>query len=211
MFGDVDKTAASKIMEPSALERGILRPKQDAQTDRPDIYAVKEPVFARGLITVLAIVVILGVAGGGGWFVYNKFIKQGEIQTAPEAQIVVEQIVEEAIPALVEEQAVSVEETPAEGFAEADVASDVKDQQALFGEPIDKDGDGLDDDKETEIGTDPNNWDTDGDELSDGDEALVWKTDPLNPDTDSDKYTDGMEVKSGYNPNGPGKIFEPPK
>ena len=92
----------------------------------------------------------------------------------------------------------------------ADVAQDVADDQILFGEPIDKDGDGLDDTKEVELATDPNNWDTDGDLLGDGDEVLVWKTDPLKPDTDGDGYKDGAEVKSGYNPAGAGKIFTVP-
>lgn len=234
IFGDVEKTAgpveAAPIMsQPSALERGVLRPKQewapritvppmpptqgvDAGVSRPDIYTVKEPVLARGLITVLAIIVILGILGGGGWWIYNKFVKQGGnivtdvlVQSAEEALPTEEPVVapEEAPPAVIE--------TPVEGGATQDVGAEVKDQQALFGEPIDKDGDGLDDTKETELGTDPNNWDSDGDELSDGDEVLVWKTSPLNPDTDGDKYQDGAEVKNGYNPAGTGKIFEPPK
>ncbi len=232
IFDNVDKTtepasAAPIINQPSALERGVLRPRQEsprmtvppmsptqgveAGVSRPDIYTVKEPVFARWIITVLAIVIILGILGGGGWWIYNKFVKQGGDATT---NIVIP--VEEALP--VEEPVVAIEEVlpvvteaPAENDATQDVGTEVKDQQALFGEPIDKDGDGLDDTKETELGTDPNNWDTDGDELSDGDEILAWKTNPLNPDTDGDKYSDGMEVKSGYNPNGQGKLFEPPK
>lgn len=216
IFGDVDKTAGPIEVAPSALERGVLRPKQEAPQEavaaRPDVYTVKEPVLARGLITVLAIIVILGILGGGGWWIYNKFVKQGGnivtdvvVQPAEEALPAEEPVVapEEALPA--------VTEAPVEGGATQDVGAEVKDQQALFGEPIDKDGDGLDDTKETELGTDPNNWDTDGDELSDGDEVLVWKTNPLNPDTDGDKYQDGAEVKNGFNPNGSGKIFEPPK
>ena len=91
-----------------------------------------------------------------------------------------------------------------------ELATDIIDEQILFGEPIDTDGDGLDDNRERDIGTDPNNWDTDGDGLSDGDEVIIWKTDPLNPDTDGDGYLDGEEVKSGYNPTGPGRIFEIP-
>ncbi len=203
ILGEVEKTA------PSALEVGVLRPKQETPTDRPEIYTVKEPVLARGLITVLAIVVILGILGGGGWWIYNKFIKQG-------GDVVVD-VIQPAEEVLLTEEPVVIPETPVVdetlvgGGVIEDVGAEVKDQQALFGEPIDKDADGLDDTKETELGTDPNNWDSDGDELSDGDEVLVWKTDPLNPDTDGDKFSDGTEVKAGYNPNGPGKIFEPPK
>jgi len=60
------------------------------------------------------------------------------------------------------------------------------------------------------LGPTQNNWDSDGDELSDGDEVIIWKTEPLNPDTDDDSFLDGAEIKSGYNPAGPGKLFEPP-
>ncbi len=61
--------------------------------------------------------------------------------------------------------------------------------------PIDSDGDGLSDDYELKIGTDPLNPDTDGDGLKDGEEVLVYKTDPLNPDSDYDMLKDGEEVK----------------
>lgn len=60
--------------------------------------------------------------------------------------------------------------------------------------PLDSDGDGLSDDYEFSIGTDPNNPDTDGDGLTDGDEVLKYKTDPLNPDSDFDGLKDGAEV-----------------
>ena len=58
----------------------------------------------------------------------------------------------------------------------------------------DKDNDGLGICLEKQIGTDPNNPDTDGDGLTDGEEYLTYKTDPLNPDTDGDGLTDGDEV-----------------
>jgi outer membrane protein OmpA-like peptidoglycan-associated protein len=59
----------------------------------------------------------------------------------------------------------------------------------------DSDHDGLSDDKEEEIGTDPHNPDTDGDGLSDGQEFNIYKTSPLNADTDGDGLTDGDEVR----------------
>lgn len=58
----------------------------------------------------------------------------------------------------------------------------------------DKDRDGLTKREELELGTDPNNPDTDGDGLNDGDEVLKYKTDPLKADTDGDGLKDGEEV-----------------
>ena len=55
----------------------------------------------------------------------------------------------------------------------------------------DSDGDGLTDKAESTLGTDPNNPDTDGDRLYDGDEVNDFHTDPLNPDTDKDGTPDG--------------------
>ena len=49
--------------------------------------------------------------------------------------------------------------------------------------------------------------DTDGDGLSD-DEERALGTDPLKADTDGDGYSDATEVRGGYNPLGTGKIRE---
>lgn len=72
--------------------------------------------------------------------------------------------------------------------------------------PVDSDNDGLSDDEEKIAGTNPNVIDTDNDGLSDYEEFVIYKTNSLNPDSDGDTYLDGAEVKSGYNPNGPGKL-----
>jgi hypothetical protein len=95
---------------------------------------------------------------------------------------------------------------------------------------LDSDNDGLTDAEEATLGTDPMNPDTDGDGLTDGEEVhtyhtsplradtdndgltdreevITWHTDPLNPDTDGDGFSDGVEVKSGYNPLGSGKLL----
>lgn len=56
----------------------------------------------------------------------------------------------------------------------------------------DTDGDGLGDGEEVALGTDPLSFDTDGDGLSDSDEGLVG-ADPLNPDSDGDLLLDGID------------------
>jgi hypothetical protein len=63
----------------------------------------------------------------------------------------------------------------------------------------DSDGDGLSDDLETSMGTDPFDPDSDDDGLGDGNEAVLG-TDPLDPDTDDDGLLDGFEVANGFDP-----------
>lgn len=75
---------------------------------------------------------------------------------------------------------------------------------------IDTDSDGLTDEEETALGTDPGNPDSDADNLFDREEVKTYETDPLNPDTDGDTYLDGQEVSSGYNPKGAGRLFTVP-
>lgn len=58
----------------------------------------------------------------------------------------------------------------------------------------DSDLDGLTDDEEQKLGTDPHCMDTDGDFCIDGLEVNQYKTDPLNQDTDNDGVPDGIEV-----------------
>ncbi|MEA2088834.1 MAG: hypothetical protein U9O55_03290 [Patescibacteria group bacterium] len=73
----------------------------------------------------------------------------------------------------------------------------------------DSDFDGLSDKEEKELGTNIYMADTDGDGLLDKEEVRIYLTDPLVADTDKDGYIDGEEVKSGYNPNGDGKLLLP--
>lgn len=63
----------------------------------------------------------------------------------------------------------------------------------------DSDGDGLSDDDEAAAGTDPNNPDSDGDGISDGDEVGLG-TDPLSIDSDGDGISDGSEIIVGSDP-----------
>jgi len=59
---------------------------------------------------------------------------------------------------------------------------------------LDSDGDGLSDDEELAIGTDPDDPDSDDDGLNDGEEVNQYGTDPLNADTDDDGLSDGDEI-----------------
>ncbi|MCP4540736.1 MAG: PKD domain-containing protein [Chloroflexi bacterium] len=64
----------------------------------------------------------------------------------------------------------------------------------------DSDGDELTDAEEIELGTDPNDWDSDDDTLSDKfeyDNQDNLGTDPLDPDSDDDGLSDGFEHRHG--------------
>jgi len=58
----------------------------------------------------------------------------------------------------------------------------------------DLDADGLTDDDEVLLGTDPAVFDTDMDGLGDGAEVNAYMTDPLDADTDGDGLSDGQEI-----------------
>ena len=167
-------------------------------------YDLKEPSLSRGIMTFIIVIVVIVIIGGGGWWIYASFVKDqnvapgfGQVSPTPQVDVVDPGFDEGVIPVY------DVVDSPGETPVDTD-------ELILFGEPIDTDGDGLDDVRESDLGTDPRNWDSDADNLSDGDEVIIWKTDPRNPDTDGDSYGDGEEVKGGYNPAGPGKFFEPP-
>lgn len=66
---------------------------------------------------------------------------------------------------------------------------------------VDSDADGLSDEEEAALGTNPNLADTDGDGLNDFVEVNTWQTNPLVADSDGDGVNDGAEVANGLDPN----------
>lgn len=215
---------------PSALGAGVLRPKGATQAlgmeaqvatvplpkaatpeappqppaslaDEGETYQLKEPIGRKSIITWIVILIFIIILGGGSVWLYFTFIR-GEKTEEPFTR---------TTPANQEERTTPPPSAPQEtGDSDAESAP-IDDANVLFGtEVLDTDNDSLDDVRERDIGTDSLNWDSDGDELGDGDEVIIWKTDPLNPDSDGDTYKDGAEVKNGYNPAGTGKLFEPP-
>lgn len=99
-----------------------------------------------------------------------------------------------------EEQITSIPEvtTPPEWLARY-FGSEICTELVLCGDKADPDRDGLDNLAEYNAGTDPNNPDTDGDGLADGDEVNVFSTDPLLTRTYRDgPYTDLDFARGGY-------------
>jgi len=72
--------------------------------------------------------------------------------------------------------------------------ADVPHKFIVSGGPKDSDADGLTDDEERALGTNPFDPDTDHDGLTDYEEVRIYHTDPLNPDSDFDGLKDGAEV-----------------
>ncbi len=229
IFAETEQDGASAPAElPDALSAGLLKKKEEGTgMQSPDMnagamspspmYAMKEPILGK-IILSLVFVVVLGGLGFGGWWVYaNYFNKPATVTNGLGLELPADNQTNTAVEvptADVGVPAVDVTDVVATDSA-ATVPSDVElnrdmnNDKILFGEPIDSDKDGLDDVREKEIGTDPNKSDTDSDGLIDGDEVIIWKTDPLKADTDGDTYLDGSEVRNGYNPLGPGKLFNP--
>lgn len=206
---------------PSAIEAGKIKPVTASTPkdtgipgDDTSVYEFHAPATQSKWFLVVAIIIGVLVIAGGIWWAYAAFSKGG---TAPDTDTPSASVTdtdtdqpaatpEEANP-FVEEPSASVE-TPTTTAPAAPVAP-------IAPAPVvvaDSDKDGLSDTQEVQAGTDPGNPDSDADGLNDKEEG-VWNTDPLNPDTDGDTFSDGMEVRSGYNPLGAGKIVPgtPPK
>ena len=102
-----------------------------------------------------------------------------------------------------------------------DIAAEIVEEQLP---PQDTDSDGIPDEQEVEMGTDPSSSDSDGDGLTDKEEGEMstsptdkdsdrdglgdskeqdYGTNPRNRDTDGDGLDDGDEVKQGTNPTNP--------
>ncbi|HEX5837698.1 MAG TPA: hypothetical protein VFY26_07690 [Anaerolineales bacterium] len=86
---------------------------------------------------------------------------------------------------------------PLSGFqrtARATQTASFNQTQAALSGQSDTDGDGLTNERENSLGTDPLLADTDADGLQDRDEVDTFRTNPLDADTDEDGLLDGAEV-----------------
>lgn len=179
--------SAPTLTPPTAV--GSLMPPMSYADDVPRSHGL------RNVLLVLASIVVIGIAG----FLAYKLVIQPKDDSVD----------------------VTATETPSDSptnGGETDTPTVPAVEPPVVEEPVveapvvkDTDGDGLNDEEEAKAGTDPKLADSDRDGLGDREEIQVYGTDPLDPDTDKDSYLDGQEVKSGFNPNGPGKLFEIPK
>ncbi|EKE07248.1 MAG: hypothetical protein ACD_18C00141G0005 [uncultured bacterium] len=164
-----------------------------------------EPVGSKKIVIWIIVLVVIFILGSGSAWIYFSFIKDNINNNNGFEQTPVF----DSTNTTTNNNTVTI---PTNNVVPVEnVTSSIdSNQNVIVGEPLDTDGDGLTDVRENSIATDPLNWDTDGDGLSDADEVTIWKTNPLKPDTDGDTYSDGTEIKNGYSPTGPGKLFELP-
>jgi len=134
--------------------------------------------------------VIVGIVGIAGYLGYEYFFNKNIEPTNQDSQHADES----------EDQMMAEEESDSS-------VENIEITSPVVNEAIDTDNDGLTDAEEKIYGTDLDLPDSDNDGLFDREEIMVYETNPLEPDSDSDGYTDGVEVRSGYNPNGPGKLL----
>ncbi len=142
------------------------------QSAEKETLTVGGEVTSKGMIPIW-VIPVLAVLCLGAIFVFYFLLRGDQTESASATQ--------------------TAEAALGEMVAATQTAAFNQTQAVLEGER-DSDGDGLTDKQELEIGTDPNNPDTDDDGLSDGEEVLRRNTDPLNPDSDGDLLTDGAEV-----------------
>ncbi len=145
-------------------------------------------VFWKKFLIISGVIIVV-VGGVAGYFILKNIAPQEE--KAP------------AAPAAPAEQPAAAPTAPA-------VEPEITEEPAVPLAPVDTDEDGLTDAEESVLATNPNLADSDEDGLSDREEVKVYLTDPLDADTDKDSFLDGHEVKNGYDPKGPGKLFEVP-
>lgn len=166
----------------------------DAHVDIPAEY-INEPSSSlpiKTIVIALVSVVGVGVLAFGGYYWYTQRA------SAPESEPTLNEIVNDNLPRS------GVSPTSPEFPPEVTLEQPIN-------TATDQDGDGLLAERELAEGTDPENPDTDGDGLFDGEEIAAFGTDPLNRDTDGDGFMDGVEVRNGYNPRGEGRLFSIPQ
>ncbi len=180
IFADTETSGAPA--EPSGI------PAADALPPHKYEGSIKSGNIAKKLSVLATIVVLVAGLGFGAFWLYNNFLSTGD--TLPE-------MTEDPIPDV-------PAETPP---ADADAGITAPAMETPAPEP-DSDQDGLTDAEEAQLGTNPATVDSDNDGLFDREEVKVYGTDPLNPDSDGDGFLDGAEVEGGYNPLGPGMLYD---
>jgi len=212
IFSETDRVEGAGVFSQA-------RPQIEAQTVGLGAIAHHEedvPKKSGGkLFKRLAIIfIVLGVLGAGAYFVYTKFMAQSslvnsELEVIPAQEPMDNVPTTPDVPAIVEAPSSTPAEVPStseEVITEIPSSTPIVTPIVPDLSTIDSDNDGLSDGEENQLGTNSNLIDSDNDGLSDGEEVKTYQTNPLLADSDNDGFTDSVELRGGYNPNGPGKL-----
>lgn len=234
IFSDVD--AGSETKPPVANPLGVApasaitnMPNQamaqkEIDLEGDDSGPVRKTKVIRGFVILLLVLVVLGCLA---YFVYDKFLTpkmefsnlvndstntsknvNQSVERAPSAEEITELIKQKEQDAVNQLNASSSPNDNIEAMLASNTSTSTIPTSTVEVSSLDSDSDGLTDTEEATYGTNPLNADSDADELIDYDEIKTYRTNPLSKDTDGDGYLDGAEVKSGYNPNGAGKLIK---
>jgi hypothetical protein len=205
IFAETDKTP-----------EGATPPGSEIETRRVGLTSmsegVEEPSEKKGLGKRFKIILILIIATIwilSGYLVYSKFFKVSpatlsvvsEVKPVSETPTTTEKTVFPATTTITYAAPTTTQE-----IINLTASSSATTTAPAVTVPIDSDSDGLSDAEELLVKTNINVIDSDFDGLSDYEEVKIYQTNPLSADSDGDGYLDGAEVKSGYNPNGAGKM-----
>lgn len=197
MFDDLNKNQGGQgdAKGPKPVEDIFSGTDEAVNVEKPAAFQPKMPSreqsvggpngFDKRYFILGFLILCIGGIGAGGFYFYKQYVNKAGTENVVEEQQNQDQ----------QEQGV-----------EEDNKQDIN--PIMENVVADQDQDGLNDEEERVLGTDLNSIDSDNDALFDREEVKVYKTDPLNPDTDDDGHQDGIEVKNGFNPKGPGKLFE---
>jgi len=236
IFAETEKTTEGASTNSSATNSGIETRRvglaaSDGTDEEMTSNAASNKWFKISLIAIITAIVILS-----GYLVYSKFFKantdinpsEANLQNSSSKDNTAVTPASDLVTPIVNNDDSFV--TPANGNSIASSAPEIIPEIPGVNSPattslvtpsagevsaanpdsqVDSDSDGLTDVEEKIAGSNINIIDTDNDGLSDYEEVKIYQTNPLSADTDGDTFPDGGEVKSGYNPNGAGKLVKP--
>ncbi len=193
------------VTEPVDIFAGVKEPPPASDGPATAVPPFGEQAARSGMgkkiLLIIGGVVLLAIIGIVVWFTLFQGEEDVVMSTPvePAAEPVIPPAPEsEGAPSAVPPEPITSAPAPAEVVAPSVPAADA-------------DADGLTDEEERTLGTNPQSADSDQDGLADRDEVRIYRTDPMNPDTDGDGFQDGAEVRNGYDPAAKGKrLFEVP-
>jgi len=200
----------------AATDKGTVSPAPPLNmANRPSggLPPMAAPIKSKNTRFVIAIIVVAVVIIAVGGYLFFKAWRMSGINNAPavlnnNAEDINTEVVNQD---LNKNLNLSSVENENKNINLGNSVSDTNNKDIQSSDGADSDLDGLTDEEEANIGTNPNKVDTDEDGLLDREEVRLYHTNPLNPDSDGDGFKDGEEVKSGYDPNGPGKLINLPQ